>query len=195
MKRVLLGLGSNRPYKSYTSLELLSFARKELLSVLLECEFSSVYRTKAMYYENQQDFYNMVAAGYVNDDKNPFELLKTINQIEAKYGRDRKKEFRNGPRSLDIDIELFGDDVVCTQVLEIPHKRLCERAFVLIPSLEVLTKPADELIRKKFACYLDEIKKNTSVDDVQKIYSFTKAEAYGTEEQCCRNSNNGETCL
>ena len=85
--------------------------------------------------------------------------------------------------------------MVCTQVLEIPHKRLSERAFVLIPSLEVLTKPADELIRKKFACYLEEIKKNNSVDDVQKIYSFTKAEAYGTEEQCCRNSNNCETCL
>ena len=43
--------------------------------------------------------------------------------------------------------------------------------------------------------YLEEIKKNNSVDDVQKIYSFTKAEAYGTEEQCCRNSNNCETCL
>lgn len=195
MKRVLLGLGSNRSFKSYTSLELLSFARKELLSVLFDCEFSSVYRTKAMYYENQQDFYNMVAAGYVNDDENPFDLLQKINEIEAKYGRDRTKEFRNGPRSLDIDIELFGEDVVCTEILEIPHKRLSERAFVLIPSLEVLTKPADELIRKKFACYLDEIKKKSSVDDVQKIYSFTKAEAYGTEEQCCRNSNDGETCL
>ena len=79
MKRVLLGLGSNKPFKSYTSLELLSFARKELLSVLLECEFSSVYRTKAMYYENQQDFYNMVAVGYVNDDENPYDLLKKIN--------------------------------------------------------------------------------------------------------------------
>lgn len=148
-----------------------------------------------MYYENQQDFYNMVAAGYVNDDENPFDLLQKINEIEAKYGRDRTKEFRNGPRSLDIDIELFGNEVICTDNLEIPHKRLSERAFVLIPSLEVLTKPADELIRKKFACYLDEIKKNSSVDDVQKIYSFTKAEAYGTEEQCCRNSNDGETCL
>ena len=137
----------------------------------------------------------MVAAGYVCDGENPFDLLKKINQIEAKYGRDRTKEFRNGPRSLDIDIELFGNEVICTDNLEIPHKRLSERAFVLIPSLEVLTKPADELIRKKFACYLDEIKKKSSVDDVQKIYSFTKAEAYGTEEQCCRNSNDGETCL
>ena len=91
MKRVLLGLGSNKPFKSYTSLELLSFARKELLSVLLECEFSSVYRTKAMYYENQQDFYNMVAVGYVNDDENPYDLLKKNKSNRSKIWKGQNK--------------------------------------------------------------------------------------------------------
>ena len=123
----------------------------------------------------------------------PKELLKVCQEVEQALNRVRT--IRWGPRTIDVDILFYNDEIINEENLTVPHPRIKERAFVLIPSLEVLTKPADELIRKKFACYLDEIKKNTSVDDVQKIYSFTKAEAYGTEEQCCRNSNNGETCL
>ena len=189
MKRVLLGLGSNKTYKGHSSLELLSFAGKELVSVLSDCIFSSVYKTKAMYYEAQDDFYNMVALGYVADDKNPFDLLEEINAIEAKYGRDRAKEFRNGPRSLDIDIELFGDETVSTQKLEIPHKRLQDRAVVLIPAIEGFTISADKIDRKKFADYLEVLKQKENTDNVQKIYSFSKADAYGTDEQCHRNTD------
>lgn len=194
MKRVLLGLGSNRAYKNYSSLMLLSFAGKEISRILSNCVFSSVYKTKAMYYENQDDFYNMVILGYVNDEKNPFELLKEINQIEAKYGRNRANEIRNGPRSLDIDIELFGDETISSAELEIPHKRLSERAFVLIPAVEILTNSADEIIRKKFTDCLEKLKQNENTDNVQKIYSFEKAE-YGTDKRYCGNTNNNKTCI
>lgn len=194
MKRVLLGLGSNRAYKNYSSLMLLSFAGKEISKILSDCVFSSVYKTKAMYYEIQDDFYNMVILGYVSDEKNPFELLKEINQIEAKYGRNRENEIRNGPRSLDIDIELFGDETISSAELEIPHKRLSERAFVLIPAVEVLTNSADEIIRKKFIDCLEKIKQNENSDNVQKICSFEKAE-YGTDKRYCGNTNNNKTCI
>lgn len=194
MKRVLLGLGSNRAYKNYSSLMLLSFAGKEISKILSNCVFSSVYKTKAMYYENQDDFYNMVILGYVNDEKNPFELLKEVNQIEAKYGRNRTNEIRNGPRSLDIDIELFGDETISSAELEIPHKRLSERAFVLIPAVEILTNSADEIIRKKFIDCLEKLKQNENTDNVQKIYSFEKAE-YGTDKRYCGNTNNNKTCI
>lgn len=194
MKRVLLGLGSNRAYKNYSSLTLLSFAGKEISKILSNCVFSSVYKTKAMYYENQDDFYNMVILGYVNDEKNPFELLKEVNQIEAKYGRNRTNEIRNGPRSLDIDIELFGDETISSAELEIPHKRLSERAFVLIPAVEILTNSADEIIRKKFIDCLEKLKQNENTDNVQKIYSFEKAE-YGTDKRYCGNTNNNKTCI
>lgn len=158
-----------------------------------DCVFSSVYRTKAMYYENQDDFYNAVALGYVSDEKSPFELLKEINRIEEKYGRNRANEIRNGPRSLDIDIELFGDETICASNLEIPHKKLSERAFVLIPAIEILTNSADEIIRKKFSDCLEKIKRKENLDNVRKIYSFEKADEYGTDERYRGSANDDET--
>ena len=169
MKRVLLGLGSNKTYKGHSSLELLSFAREELALIMKDCVFSSVYRTKAMYVEDQDDFYNMAALGYVDNKTDPFEFLKKINLIEAKYGRDRDKEIRFGPRSLDIDIELFGDDAISDPILQIPHVRMEERAFVLVPAIEILKDSADELIRKKYSACLLKLEKEGKADDIEKL--------------------------
>lgn len=169
MKRVLLGLGSNKTYKGHSSLELLSFAREELALIMKDCVFSSVYRTKAMYVEDQDDFYNMAALGYVDNKADPFEFLKKINLIEAKYGRDRDKEIRFGPRSLDIDIELFGDDTISDPILQIPHVRMEERAFVLVPAIEILKDSADELIRKKYSACLLKLEKEGKADGIEKL--------------------------
>lgn len=171
MKRVLLGLGSNKTYDGLSPRELLSLAREELSAIMSDCLFSSVYKTKAMYVEDQEDFYNMAAVGYVSDDDDAFDFLKKINNIEAKYGRDRSKEIRFGPRSLDIDIELFGDEKIDTPVLQIPHIRMEERAFVLIPTLEILNNPADELIREKYTNCLNQLVKDGCADNVIKIDS------------------------
>lgn len=169
MKRVLLGLGSNKSYDGKTPLEILAYAQKELAGHLDQPSFSSVYKTKAMYVENQDDFYNMAAIGYVPDDSNPFDFLKTINQIEAKYGRDRDKEIRFGPRSLDIDIELFGDETISTPELQIPHIRMHERAFVLIPALEILKDSADEVIREKYNTCLQKLIDEGKTEGIQKL--------------------------
>lgn len=97
---------------------------------------SSVYRTAAMYVTDQDDFYNMVVAGDFRGT--PRQLLDKIHAVEAELGRDRTKEIRNGPRSIDIDIEIFGRETVSEKDLVIPHERLTERAFVLKPLLEIL---------------------------------------------------------
>lgn len=175
MKRVLLGLGSNRSYNGASPLELLAFAGKELCKVMSGVHFSSVYKTKAMYVEDQEDFYNAAAVGYVADDADAFDFLHKINQIEAKYGRDRSKEFRFGPRSLDIDIELFGDEQIQTAELQIPHVRMQERAFVLIPSIEVLNDSADELIRKKYEECLAGLKSKGGAEGIIKLQAYPKA--------------------
>lgn len=180
MQRVLLGLGSNRTYKGYSPLELLSFAREELALIMESPRFSSVYKTPAMYVTDQEDFYNMTAVGYVPDNSDPFEFLKKINLIEAKYGRDRTKEIRFGPRSLDIDIELFGNDVVKDPVLEIPHIRIEERAFVLVPALEILTDSADELIREKYSLCLSKLQKEGKADGIERLPDSFKAVENGT---------------
>ena len=148
-----------------------------------DLHFSSVYKTPAMYVTDQEDFYNAAALGYVADDADAFDFLHKINEIEAKYGRDRTKEIRFGPRSLDIDIELFGDEQINTPELQIPHIRMEERAFVLIPSIEVLKYSADELIREKYIKCLTAVKEKGGADGIIKLQSFPKAVENGTDRK------------
>ncbi len=97
----------------------------------------------------------MAAKGFVGDSATPFALLKKIHEIEKKYGRDRENEIRFGPRPLDIDIEEFGGLVVDEPpVLMIPHPRVHERQFVLLPAIEILTTSADEQLKAKFKKFL-----------------------------------------
>lgn len=183
MKRVLLGLGSNKSYNNKTPLELLACAGTELGNLLSDIRFSSVYRTKAMYVEDQEDFYNAAVLGWVEDDEDAFEFLHKINQIEAKYGRDRSREVRFGPRSLDIDIELFGDERIETPELQVPHIRMEERAFVLIPSVEVLKYSADEIVREKYINCLAALESKGGADGIQKLQAFPKAVENGTDRK------------
>lgn len=163
MTFTVLGLGSNRSFCGKNPLELLSSACA-MLKPLFSSGFcvSSVYLSKAMYVENQDDFHNMCVAGFT--ELSAFELLSKIHGIEAELGRNREKEIRNGPRSIDIDIELFGSEKIGyvdkndkMKNLEIPHPRLSERAFVLIPLLElfeVSPEIAEIYEREKFENFL-----------------------------------------
>ena len=138
-------------------MKLLSIACEKLKSVLESVVCSSVYITKARYVTNQDDFYNMVVKGYVSDSMSPYDLLNIIHEIEAEGGRNRAKEIRFGPRSLDIDIEEFGDVVISDEILQIPHPRIQERAFVLIPALEILDESSDYLLRKRYESFLKDL--------------------------------------
>ena len=138
MKAVALGLGSNKKFSGLRPEEILGGAVFELSKILRGVEISSVYRTKAMYVLDQDDFYNMALAGFLDEGISARDLLEKIHEIEASFGRDREKEIRFGPRPLDIDIEFFGNQKISEPDLRIPHPRLKERAFVLIPLLEVL---------------------------------------------------------
>lgn len=138
MTPVALGLGSNKKFSCLSPEEILGGAIFGLSKILHNIELSSVYRTKAMYVVDQEDFYNMALVGLLDDGICARALLEKIHEIEAAFGRDREKEIRFGPRSLDIDIEFFGKQKILEPDLQIPHPRLKERAFVLIPLLEVL---------------------------------------------------------
>lgn len=144
----VLGLGSNKSFDSLESAEILARACIMLSRLFEDFSLSSVYRTKPMYVENQADFYNMAVCG--KTELSASELLSEIHKIEAFFGRNRDLEIRNGARSLDIDIEIYGNEEIHfsdpenpMKNLEIPHPRIHERAFVLIPLLEVLPPDAD----------------------------------------------------
>lgn len=130
-QRVFLGLGSNVGNR----LMFLREATRRLNAHLDKLIASRVYETEPMYRSNQPAFLNAVVAGYFTGS--PYELLRTCNSIEAALGRDRQQELPKGPRSLDIDILLFGTTVLQSPDLIIPHPGLLERAFVLRPLLEL----------------------------------------------------------
>ena len=114
---------------------------------------SSMYLTRPWGHEKQHDFVNAVAE--VSTHLRPRELLRKVKRIEGCLGR--RHRFRWGPREIDIDILLYGDDIVEEQDLRIPHPRICERAFVLVPLLEIapdLVHPETGLHVRR---YLDEI--------------------------------------
>jgi 2-amino-4-hydroxy-6-hydroxymethyldihydropteridine diphosphokinase len=96
---------------------------------------SSLYRTPAWGLEAQPDFLNAVAQ--VESALPPEALLDVLLEIERRFGRDRASETRWGPRTLDLDLLLYGDTVLALQGLELPHPRLAERAFALAPLVEV----------------------------------------------------------
>jgi 2-amino-4-hydroxy-6-hydroxymethyldihydropteridine diphosphokinase len=94
---------------------------------------SSLYRTAPMGYANQPDFINAVAR--LETGLPAERLLAELQGIEARHGR--KRSFPNAPRTLDLDVLLYGDLSLCSCELEIPHPRIQERAFVLQPLLEI----------------------------------------------------------
>jgi 2-amino-4-hydroxy-6-hydroxymethyldihydropteridine diphosphokinase len=94
---------------------------------------SSIYETDPVGYTDQDQFLNM--AVQVKTKLNPDELLAECLNIEDKLGR--KREVRWGPRTLDLDILLYNHENIETEKLTIPHPRMSERAFVLLPLLEM----------------------------------------------------------
>ncbi len=116
---------------------------------------SPLFESQALYYENQQAFLNCAVRGTVR--VTPEMLLELINETEARHGRDRSREIRNGPRTLDIDILLYGSEIRSTERLVIPHSRLSERKFVLLPLLcldPLLVHPITGVSLSEYLCRL-----------------------------------------
>jgi 2-amino-4-hydroxy-6-hydroxymethyldihydropteridine diphosphokinase len=83
----------------------------------------------------QGKYYDAVVRGETS--LSPRDLLAELNRIEARFGRDRTKEIRYGPRPLDLDILLYDDLVLNEPDLQIPHPLMLERAFVVVPLAEI----------------------------------------------------------
>ena len=99
------------------------------------CCCSSLYSTAPVGFADQPRFLNAVAG--LETLLSPASLLDALFDLEREFGRDRSSGERNGPRTLDLDLLLYGDLVLHEFNLDLPHPRLRERAFVLIPLHEV----------------------------------------------------------
>lgn len=129
-----LCLGSNSGNK-------ISFVQ-QATSLLVESGLINIIRTSAFYETepwgnpDQEWFVNAVIEAKTK--LSPDELLKLCLESEAKLGRDRSKEERWGTRNIDIDILLYDNIIINTSNLTVPHKYLHERAFALVPLLELI---------------------------------------------------------
>ena len=94
---------------------------------------SPLYRSAPVGYAPQPDFVNAVAE--VRTSLKPGELLAALIEIEQSHGRERS--FPNAPRTLDLDLLLYGDEAMKSERLTLPHPRMHERAFVLKPLLDL----------------------------------------------------------
>ncbi|QJC50240.1 2-amino-4-hydroxy-6-hydroxymethyldihydropteridine diphosphokinase [Paenibacillus albicereus] len=99
-------------------------------------DVSDAYETDPVGYADQPAFLNMAAR--LSTTLDPQALLRRMLELELALGRVR--EFRNGPRVIDLDLLLYADARIHTAELELPHPRMLERAFVMAPLAEVLER-------------------------------------------------------
>ena len=141
MKTVYLGLGTNLGDRR----EHLNCARALLQSSdLLIARASSIYETEPRDFPNQPWFLNQVIEAQTT--LFPRQLLARTQKIEREMGRKRTVD--KGPRVIDIDILLYGESVVHTEALEIPHPRMADRRFVLEPLAELVPELRHPVTRK-----------------------------------------------
>jgi 2-amino-4-hydroxy-6-hydroxymethyldihydropteridine diphosphokinase len=133
MARVVIALGGNvgdvRATFKKAIAHICGMAQAALLAQ------SSDYSNPPWGEENQARFIN--ACIEIETSLDPHALLFTLHKIERKFGRDRSKEQRWGPRSLDLDLIAYDDVKLDKPELTLPHPRLFERAFVLVPLAEI----------------------------------------------------------
>jgi 2-amino-4-hydroxy-6-hydroxymethyldihydropteridine diphosphokinase len=130
MAKVAIGLGSNLGDR----LSHLAAAHERLGRYLTDSRMSSVYETEPVGYLDQGRFLTAVVVG--TTELSPRELLRGLNEIEAEMGRERP--FPNAPRTIDLDLLFYDDLILETPELTIPHPRLHERFFVLVPLAELM---------------------------------------------------------
>ena len=127
----MLGLGSNvgdRVENLRTALRLVD----EVVETSV-VETSSFYETEPRLFEEQPDFVNACAIAVTS--LSPTALLDALLGVERTMGRERRIE--NGPRLIDLDLLFYGDEVVDTDRLTVPHPGVAERAFVLVPLSDI----------------------------------------------------------
>jgi GTP cyclohydrolase-4 len=157
LNRVYLGLGSNLGGRQSNLLQALGYiqTRASIKKV------SSFYETEPVGYPDQSKFLNAVC--YVETELSPRDTLQFIKWIEKRMGR--VDSFRNAPRLIDIDILFYNDIALSSDDLQVPHPRLHDRAFVLVPMAEI----APDLIHPILNLTVEEMLRKAGPSGVRKV--------------------------
>ena len=144
-----LSLGSNQGDKLKTLQKAINDIAENIGSIQ---KISSVYKTSSWGYEGE-DFYNICIG--VSTYLQPENLLKKLLGIEKKYGRERKKTNGYSDRKIDIDILLFDNEIIFSKEVTIPHPRMLERKFVLVPLVEIAKNTLHPIEKKQLGSCLN----------------------------------------
>lgn len=160
MDRVYISIGSNLGDRISNCKKALD----EMGSFANIVTVSSLYETEPVGKEDQPDFINCVAE--IDTDLAPHDFLERLNVVEEKLGRVRDEKW--GPRTIDLDIIFYGDQVINDNDLEIPHPRAHLRRFVLEPLCEI----APKFIHPKFNLPVEELL--TKIEDDKGVIKIEK---------------------
>jgi len=162
MKRTYLLLGSNQgnrqEYLEKASSNIELIAGKYFVK-------SSIYQTAAWGKEDQATFLNQVIG--IKTKLTAIDLLKTLLTVESKLGRTRSEKW--GSRTIDIDILFYGAEIITTPDLIIPHPRIAERRFTLVPMVEIAARLVHPSLGKSMEHLLIECPDKLPVDVMNEI--------------------------
>ena len=142
MVKAYLGLGSNIGNRELQLNEAIKILHAN--QGIQVTQVSHIYETEPVGYTNQPKFLNLCIE--IETELNPQSLLKCCSATEQQL--HRKREIRWGPRTLDVDILLFGDQIIEQDNLSVPHPRMKERSFVLIPLNDIATNQIEPISNK-----------------------------------------------
>ncbi len=160
---------------------------------------SSIYETEPVGYVDQQSFLNMVI--HVQTSFNPRELLEVTQSIERECGR--KRDVRWGPRTIDLDILLFDQENMEMENLSIPHPRMWERAFVIVPLIELeptlyveqrgqsIKEVYDELLDKEGVMLWNPKNSGRRIRAYRKLKGYTQEEFRKGNRNVCLGARRG----
>lgn len=162
MNIAYIALGSNiTPRDNYLKQAVQSLQQTDHIDVINE---SHIYETEPVGYMDQGNFLNMVVE--IKTSLKPLELLNCCQLIEEHLGR--KREIRWGPRTIDLDILLYNQENIITEQLIVPHPRMHERAFVLIPLKDVSPTVNVPILNKTVTAILAE----TPIDEKRGVIEW-----------------------
>ncbi len=171
MNQAYVALGTNiEPREEYLNNALELLAKDNRIDVLKK---SSVYQTVPVGYTDQPDFLNMVIE--IKTPLSAIDLLDVCQGIEQDLGRERTIRF--GPRTIDLDILLYNQENRQSERLIIPHPRMHERAFVLVPLQEISPNLDIPKVGKRVVDLIDELSEE-AIKDVR-LYSRSTSRLLG----------------
>jgi len=158
---LVLLLGSNLGNRSRNLHQACLLIEKSIGPIM---SVSSVYETAPWGYDSKNGFLNQCLS--IGSDMDPLRILEQIHKIEAKLGRQRRSPHYKD-RLIDIDILLYGDMVLSRPDLKIPHQKLQDRRFSLVPLAEIMPDFEHPVFRKKISTLLSECIDNLPVKRIE----------------------------